>query len=189
MKIVSALFISLGLILFSLSCQNQTPDISQETNLAAPIKPTPPKNTTKPAAPEFVDVPELADKPAEKFDELFGRPRETTAITDNPALMPGEYRLYDVAGHPKGLSVRFYRNRAKRFNLLLGTPRESAGDALANIFRIDVSKMQKVRDSGGGDALSEKWRGVSGGVEFETAYAKREKPGGNFTMVHAEVGK
>ncbi len=133
----------------------------------------------------YVDVPTLADKSAQEFDELFGTPLKISPVRNNPKLMPGEYRRYAVADHPKGLSVRFYKNKAKRFNLLLGKKESSAEDALRQIFRIDVSKLKKVT----GDPLSETWKGKSGGIEFKTAYAKRDKSSGKFVMLHAEVEK
>ncbi|MEZ5427682.1 MAG: hypothetical protein R2747_15545 [Pyrinomonadaceae bacterium] len=179
--------ISLGLILFSSGCQNSAPDTGQPVARETP-KDAPQTEKTerqKPKAPDFVDVPRLADKSAAEFDAIFGPPEKITEITDNPAIMPGEYRLYRVAGHPKGLSVRFYRDRAKRFNLLLGTPRKSSKEALLEVFKIDISGMKKVK----GESLSEKWSGESSGIRFETAYAKREKSGGDFTMLHAEVGQ
>ena len=128
-------------------------------------------------------MPRLANQPVQAFDDIFGVAVKISEINDDPSMMPGEYRLYNVAGNPKGLSVRFFKGKAKRFNLLLGAPRKTSKDALFELFRIDVSKMKVVR----GEELSEKWVGESGGVTFKTAYAKREAANGDFTMVHAEV--
>ena len=54
---------------------------------------------------------------------------------------------------------------------------------LTYIFVIDVSKLKKVK----GDPLSDTWKGTFDGVKFKTVYAKRDKAGGNFIMLHAEV--
>ncbi len=96
--------------------------------------------TTKPF-PSEVNVPELANKSAFYFDEQFGKSVKITPKENVPALMPGEYREYKIDGHPKGLSARCHRDKAKRFNLLLGKPKDSAEKSLAKIFRIDVGEM------------------------------------------------
>lgn len=184
MKNTCLKLISFGLILFSLSCGAADSEINKTTDLDPPISPEPTATAAdKPASATFVDVPALADKPAAAFDETFGPPQKITEITDNPAMMPGEYRLYNVAGHPKGLSVRFYKDRAKRFNLLLGEPLASAREALGDVFNIDVKKMPPDTS----EPLSEKWAGELSGIRFITAYAKKEKTSGDFTMVHAEI--
>ncbi|MGI8669053.1 MAG: hypothetical protein ACR2J3_04295 [Aridibacter sp.] len=130
-----------------------------------------------------VDVIQYANKPASVLDEAFGKPVKITEIKDNPRLMPGEFREYRVAGHPKNLSVRFYKEKAKRFNLLLGKPEKSSKDALKDIFKIDVSEMKRIKS----DTLSETWAGKINGINFKTAYAKRSKAGGDFVMLHAEI--
>jgi hypothetical protein len=175
------------LILLSLSCQNPISDSDRTTNKNKEISPTPKEKVLveKQVTPKFVDVPNLANKSSAEFDRVFGKPLQITEIKDNPAMMPGEYRLYNVEGHPKGLSVRFFRDKAKRFNLLLGKNLKSSKDALSEVFKIDVSGISPDKTS---EPLSEKWKGKFNGVNFETVYAKREKVNGDFTMVHAEVG-
>lgn len=179
--------ISLGLILFSGGC-SEPPDtaINSTAELDSPVTPSNTKAPEKPAEiPDFVDVPALANKPSAEFEKIYGASLKITKITDDKALMPGEYRLYQVTGHPKGLSVRFYKNAAKRFNLLLGEPVDSAQKALLEVFRINVKDARPDKK----EPLSEKWSGILGGVRFETAYAKQEKASGGFTMVHAEITK
>ncbi|MFV0388947.1 MAG: hypothetical protein ACK5NT_09330 [Pyrinomonadaceae bacterium] len=133
--------------------------------------------------PSYVDVPELANKTSRDFEKVYGKARKVTVITDELKLMPGEYREYTVEGNPKGLSVRFHNDKAKRFNLLLGTATDNAEDALLQTFRIDVSKLEKIQV----DPLSETWKGREGGLNFETVYAKRDATGGKFVMLHAEI--
>jgi hypothetical protein len=131
-----------------------------------------------------VDVPKLANKSTVELDKVFGQPEKVTLATVSNE-MPGEYRLYKMAGHPKGLSVRFYKDKAVRFNLILGMPEKSSRDALLKYFNLDATKMTTVR----GDSLSETWKGAANGVNFSTAYAKREKARSDFVMIHAEIGQ
>lgn len=176
------------LILFSFGCQNSESVEKAETNINTSIAPTAQKKVTdeKVQFAKFVDVPNLANKSAAEFDKVFGEPVKITPIKDNRAMMPGEYREYKVAGHPKNLSVRFYKDQAKRFNLILGTPLKSSKQALSDIFKVDVKNAEPDTKS---EPLSEKWKGTFSGVSFVTLYAKREKSGSDFTMLHAEVVK
>ncbi len=147
--------------------------------------PKPAKSITSPPpgyAQNSVDVPKFANKSAEEVEKLFGPPEKITPATV-VSEVPGDYRLYRISGHSKGLSVRYFREKAVRFNLLLGTPEKSAQEALLKFFKIDVSKMAPVS----GESLSVIWKGESNGTLFTTAYAKREKPGSDFVMIHAEV--
>lgn len=179
--------ITFVLILLSLSCQNPNSGGERTVNKTAEISPKPAETVeTKIETPKFIDVPNLANKSSGEFDKIYGKPIEITEIKDNPAMMPGEYRLYKIEGHPKGLSVRFYKDQAKRFNLLLGKPEKSSKDAISGIFKINVGEIQPDKRS---EPLSEKWKGRFNGINFVTVYAKREKLNGDFTMVHAEVGK
>lgn len=182
-----AIIISLGLILLSLSCgTSENPPIEKPNNSVSstPKKEVFVENNKK--IPKFVDVPNLANRSSEEFDKIYGKPTEITEVKDNRAMMPGEYRLYKVEAHPKGLSVRFYKDKAKRFNLLLGTPLKSSNDALSEVFKINVGQIPPDKKS---EPLSEKWKGKFNGINFTTVYAKREKVNGDFTMVHAEVEK
>lgn len=182
-----ATIISLGLILLSLSCENSENTPIENSNNS--VSSTPKKEVLvkkNKEIPRFVDVPNLANKSSAEFDKIYGKPLEITEIKDNPSLMPGEYRLYEIGGHPKGLSVRFYKDKAKRFNLLLGTSLKSSKDALSEVFKINVGQIPPDKKS---ETLSEKWKGKFNGINFTTVYAKREKVNGDFTMVHAEVEK
>ena len=177
------------LILSSLSCGNAESENTENKNVS--VSPSPPKEVSSEKVetretPNFVDVPQMADKSPAEFDKIFGKPVQITEIKDNPAMMPGEFRLYNVSGHPKGLSVRFFKGQAKRFNLLLGEPLKSSKNALREVFKINVGEISPDKTS---EPLSEKWKGRFNGINFVTVYAKREKVTGDFTMVHAEVGK
>lgn len=177
--------IGIVLLSFIMACgssDDQTSVNNSNSNTAAE-KTTPTKTPETQKSVKIVDVPKLADRSAKEFDDIFGEPVKITEITDNPRLMPGEYREYKVEGHPKNLSVRFYKDQAKRFNLLLGTPEKSARSALAEIFKIDVSGMTKIKS----ESLSETWKGRSQNINYKTAYAKRSRSGGDFVMLHAEI--
>jgi len=179
------LIVGVILVLLLMACSSpseQTAEDSSNTNVAVQ-KATPQKSVEVSKSAKIVDVPKLANKSAKKFDERFGKPVKTTPIKGNPKFMPGEYREYRVEGHPKNLSVRFYRDKAKRFNLLLGKSEKSSKNALRKIFRIEVSGMRRIKT----DALSETWVGKSGRLNYKTAYAKRGKSGGDFIMLHAEI--
>lgn len=168
------------------ACREQDPKPKTTDQIAAEKKENkaPSKQEPERLVSE-VDVEALANRSAAAFDDLFGEPVKITKIRDQPNLMPGEFRQYQIEGHPKGLSVRFYKDRAKRFNLLLGSPERSAEESLLKLFKIDVKKMNRVN----GDLLSETWKGRSGKINFETAYAKRDKSGGEFVLLHAEITK
>lgn len=178
--IVGIVFIS---IVMSCSSSNEK-TIENSSNKNTIVQKSTPQNTPEiKKSVKIVDVPKLANKSAKDFDEIFGKPLKITHIKDNPRLMPGEFREYKVEGHPKNLSVRFYKDKAKRFNLLLGSAEKSSSEALKKIFKIDVAGMKRVKT----DALSETWKGRSGNIDYKTAYAKRSKSNGDFVMLHAEI--
>ena len=175
------LYLIFVICLFSLTygCQS-----AQEVK----VEPKPETTSTATVAPKalqtLIDVPKFANKSAADLDKIFGQPEKITPAT-LASEMPGEYRLYKMTGHPKGLSIRVYKDRAVRFNLILGTPEKSSREALLKYFNIDVAKMTLVK----GESLSETWKGVSNGANFSTAYAKREDAKGNFVMIHAEIAQ
>ncbi len=186
MKYLFKLFLALFCLTFIFGCSR----ISEKAEIAADNKETNAESVlTNKGFPEKselntnVDVIRLANQSTFILDNEFGQPLKITPIKDNPKLMPGEFREYAVKGHPKNLSVRFYKDKAKRFNLLLGTPEKSSKNALMEIFKIDVGKMRQIKT----DTLSETWSGKFEEINLKTAYAKRSKAGGDFVMLHAEV--
>lgn len=178
--VISAVFLSS----LAFGCQSAQEETKSEPKAALSPTPVSAATVSPKAAQNSIDVAKLVGKPAAELDKALGAPEKITPAAVAKE-MPGEYRLYKLNGHPKGLSVRFYKDKAVRFNLLLGTPEKSAREALQKYFGIDVSKMKPVK----GDPLSETWNGSSNGVNFATAYAKREKAGGDFVMVHAEIAQ
>ena len=146
------------------------------------IQPSPAiiKNETLQAV---VDVPRLAGKSTFEVDGILGKP-ETVKPIKNPA---GEYRVYKIPNHTKGLAVRFYGDKAIDFNLILSAPLPTSKQALKEIFGIDVGDMPFKIDSK--EPLSEVWRGTFNGVRFEKVYANRERENGEFIFVLAEVAQ
>lgn len=187
---ISTILFYVVLILSSLSCGNAESESVENTKIfvspSPSVKEVSAEKTERQETPKFVDVPQMANRSPAEFDKIFGKPVQITEIKDNPAMMPGEFRLYSVSGHPKGLSVRFFKGQAKRFNLLLGEPQKSSKNALREVFKINVGEISPDKTS---EPLSEKWKGKFNGINFVTVYAKKEKVTGDFTMVHAEVGK
>ena len=167
--------------LFSFACQNSIEN--QPTRVTTENVATTPHLASK-ETKTSIDVPKFTNKSAVEIDKILAQPEKVT-----PAIIareiPGEYRLYKLAENPKGLSIRFYKDKAVRFNLLLGKPEKSSREALLKYFNIDVAKMTSVK----GESLSETWKGSANGVNFSTAYAKRDKPGGDFVMIHAETNQ
>jgi len=141
-------------------------------------------STPKPESKAKIDVPQLAGKSPEELDKILGKPEKITPATVAKET-PGEYRLYKTEGNPKGLSVRFYRGKAVRFNIILEKSFAAAKDALLETFNIDVKNIPPTIEKA--EPLSQKWQGEFGGVRFTTVYAKKDKPNGQFVMVHAEI--
>ena len=179
-------FIKFSLLIFALSiafgCGKE-----ESAHLAVNQKINPEPSNTPNIIPKIVsriDVPRLAGKSAEELDKIIGKPEKITPATARKEI-PGEYRLYKIEGNPKGLSVRFYKDKAVRFNLILEKPFASAKDALLETFTIDVKNIPPTVDKA--EPLSQKWQGEFGGVRFATVYAKKDTPNGQFVMVHAEI--
>jgi hypothetical protein len=170
--------------LFSFGCQSAGE--SKNSNLQNLVPAPSMTATPKPESKVKIDVPQMAGKPAEELDKILGKPEKITPATVQKE-MPGEYRLYKIESNPKGLSVRFYRGKAVRFNLILGKPFAAAKDALLETFNIDVRNVPPANDKA--EPLSQKWQGEFGGVRFATVYAKKDKPDGQFVMVHAEIAR
>lgn len=135
------------------------------------------------AAP-IVDIPKLANKSTAEFDNIFGKP-ETAKSIKEPRV--GEYRVYKIPNHPKGLAVRFYGGKATSFNLILSKTFPTSKAALKEVFGIDVGDAPPKIDPK--EPLSEVWRGEFNGVKFAKTYAKRERENGGFIFVLAEVGQ
>jgi hypothetical protein len=165
------------------SCQAMRNDnlaISQ----SSPVQPSSTVKSESPPAREIVNVPQLANKSTTEVDKILGKP-ETVKLIKDPET--GEYRVYRIPNHPKGLAVRFYGDKATDFNLILSAPMPTSKQTLKEIFGIDVGDVPFQIDSK--QPLSEVWRGTFNGVRFEKVYAKRERENAGFIFVLAEVAQ
>lgn len=178
--LIFAFFPSLVFLGCSSAPETKTEKPAVSTNSAPLAKP---ENTApKPGQTIPIDVSKLADKPIAEFDRVFGRAEESKAIENG-----GEYRLYKIAGQPAGLAVRFYKGRAKNFNLILEGSFPTSKEALKKAFDLDVGNSAPVKDPK--EPLSEKYQGTFGGVKFKKVSAKRRENGGGFIFVLAEVAE
>jgi hypothetical protein len=155
------------------------PDSSATANVAqVPVSSPTPAAVVK--SDGRVDLAKLANRPPADFDREFGAPLESK-VTGSV-----EYRLYKVAGNPRGLAVRFRQGRARQFNLFTARPFESARQAISEAFGIDVGTAKSQRDPR--EPLTETFAGTFGGVSFSKLAAKKEDAGG-FVLVFAEIGE
>lgn len=176
---MKAFVVLVASIFLFIACSNKP---AAPTGVEKTKVPEPAKVAETEKRSEKVDLTKLAGRSAAEFDGYFGKATKISPAT-NPIEKPGEYRQYEVTGNPKGLSVRFFKDRAVRFNLFV-EPGDSARKMLKEHFGIDVGNSPADTKS---EPLSEKFKGKFSGVEFLTIYAKRDKPGGRFVMVHAET--
>lgn len=177
-------FAVLVTLCFSASCQTAQ---KAETNVTkaenpAPVASPPRKTETAQTFP-IVEVPKFVGKSPAEFDNAFGQALETKPIKD-PNV--GEYRVYKIPNHEKGLAVRFYGGKAKSFNLILSASFPTSKEALLKAFGIDTGNLAPKIDNR--EPLSEKWSGTFNGVNFSNAYAKKQRPEtSEFIFVLAEV--
>jgi hypothetical protein len=144
----------------------------------------------QPAANPVVDIPRLMGKSPAELDKVLGKPAAVTRITDDPDLMPGEYRDYKVENSTgnvtqEGLMVRFYKGQAVHFTFDLPVPTDTPEEALA-VAGIDVKgAAPKIKAP-----LAERWAGNFNGVEFkDVAALKMESGGKRYSSVQAEKAK
>lgn len=172
------------LIFFALVAAGcRTTQNSDVTVSPTPQIPPSPASVKNKAPQAVVDVPQLAGKSTFEVDKIMGKP-ETVKQIKKPS---GEYRVYKIPNHPKGLAVRFYGDKAVDFNLILSQPLPSSKQTLQEIFGIDVGDAPFNIDLK--EPLSEVWRGTFNGVRFEKVYAKRERENGGFIFVLAEAAQ
>lgn len=144
----------------------------------------------QPATKPVVDIPRLMGRSPAELDKVLGKPAAVTKITDDPDMMPGEYRDYKIENTTgsvtqEGLMVRFYRGQAIHFTLDLPTPTDTPEEALLAA-GIDV----KGADSKIKAPLAERWAGNFNGVEFkDLAALKMDSGGKKYSTVQAERSK
>lgn len=181
MKFFILYFIFLAFLLFAAGCQ--------KVEVSEAVKPQPSptpvvKNEVTQVSTVVVDVPTLAGKSTVEVDKILGKPEVSQQVKDPLA---GEYRVYKIPNHPKGLAVRFYGDKATSFNLILSKTVPTSRQALKEIFGIDVGSAPPKIDKK--EPLSEVWQGTFNGVRFSKVYAKRERENGGFIFVLAEAAQ
>lgn len=149
-----------------------------------PVQPSSTINNENLPAQAVVNVPQLAYKSTSEVDKILGKP-ETIKLIKEPTA--GEYRVYRIPNHPKGLAIRFYGDKAIDFNLILFAPLPASKQTLKDIFGINVGDVPFQIDSK--EPLSEVWQGTFNGVKFTKVYAKRERENGGFIFVLAQASQ
>jgi hypothetical protein len=182
-KILS-LSLASSLVFAAFACQSAgEPNTSNGNAPANSVQPTKtPVLSLKPEQTIPIDIARLAGKSIDEFDRFFEK------IAEGKTVEPvGEFRLYKIAGQSKGLSVRFYGNRAKSFNLISDNIFETSKEALMKLFNIDVGSLTPVKKNR--EPLTESYQGTFGGVKFKKISAKKQADGKGFIFVLAEVSE
>lgn len=179
-----AIALSMWLIL-SLGCANSTnsPNRPQSPGASVP-------STTQPTAKPVVDIPQLITKSPAELDNVLGKPAAITKLTDDPDMMPGEYRDYRVESATPGvtqygLMIRVYKGRAVHFTLDLPRPTDTPQDALL-MAGIDVSGTAPKTKA----PLAHRWSGRFNGMDFkDVAALKMDSAGTKYTTVQADTAQ
>lgn len=179
-SIISLILIVILWLVLTLGCAKQgdhlNPTQAPNSNVKATIKP-------------IIDIPQLIGKSPTQLEKVLGKPATITK-TNDPDMVPGEYRDYKIDNAlnkltQEGLMVRFYKGQAVHFSLdlprLADTPEEAllmAGidvkGALANI-----KAPRAVR-----------WTGNFNGIQFkDVAALKLDTDSSKYSTVQAESAK
>jgi hypothetical protein len=149
-----------------------------------------PKTVSEAAAKAVLDVPQLIGKSPADFEKVLGPAVRVTKITNDPDMMPGEYRDYKIANTlgsmtEDGLWVRFYRGVAHHITLdlpkLVDTPEEAllmAGiDVRGTAARIKAP-------------IADRWTGNFNGINFkDVAALKLDSAMKKYSTVQAELAQ
>jgi hypothetical protein len=145
---------------------------------------------SQPAIKPVVDIPQLVSKSSAELDKVLGRPIRITKITNDPEMMPGEYRDYKIdnsigALTEDGLWVRFHRGKADHFTVDLPHLTDTPEEALLMV-GIDVKgAAAKIKAP-----LADRWTGNFNGIDFKDVAALKMDAGGKkYSSVQAEVAK
>lgn len=147
------------------------------------LPPTGCQGPDSPSPPPLFGLPALAGRPPAAVDSVLGPPSQVTPIKSNPAQMPGEFREYQLPGTPDPLTVRFHRDRAVFFTVLLPQPEATAEAALGRV-GIDVDGPPDTRAP-----VAEWWRSrtISGKASVKVGALKGMSGRGDaYDMVQAE---
>lgn len=137
-----------------------------------------------------LNIPHVIGKSPAEFEKVVGSPARVERITNDPDMMPGEYRDYKIANTlgsmtEDGLWVRFYKGVAHHITLdlpkLVDTPEEALLMA-----GIDVrGKTARVRAP-----IADRWSGNFNGVDFKDVAAfKMDASMKKYSTVQAELAQ
>lgn len=146
------------------------------------------KPVAEPSATVVLNIPQLIGKPPGEFEKVVGAPVRVETITNDPDMMPGEYRDYKIADSlgsmtEDGLWVRFYKGVAHHITLdlpiLVDTPEEALSMA-----GIDVrGKAARVKAP-----IADRWTGNFNGIYFKDVAAfKLNSDMKKYSTVQAEL--
>jgi hypothetical protein len=134
-----------------------------------------------------VDIPQLIGKSPAELEKALGKPVAVTKLTDDPEMMPGEYRDYKIENTTgnvtqAGLMVRFHKGQAVHFTLDLPSLTDTPEEALL-MAGIDVKGVPaKTRAP-----LADRWTGSFNGIVFKDVAALKMGPGGKkYSTVQVE---
>ena len=165
-------------------CDNNTnrPNAQQTPNPNRQVAGEP---TIKP----IVDIPQLIGKSQSDLDKALGKPSAITRITDDPDMMPGEFRDYRIENTTGkvtqyGLMVRFHKGKAVHFTFDLPRLTDTPEQALL-IAGINVEGTPKIKAP-----LADRWTGNFNGIDFkDVAALKMDSDGKRYSTVQAESSK
>lgn len=153
---------------------------------SSPSKP----KTADPTITPVLNVPQLIGKSPADFEKVLGKAIRVTKITDEPDMMPGEYRDYKIEHTlgtltEDGLWVRFHKGIAVHLTFDLTKSADSAEEAL-QLAGIDVKGVTpQVRAP-----LALRWRGTFNGINFkDVAALKLESDPNKCTTIQVELEK
>jgi hypothetical protein len=170
-------------LVFVLGCAHQR-------NSSNPPQSSTPSQKSQPAAKPVVDIPHLINKSPADCDKMLGKPAVVTKLTNDPEMMPGEYRDYRIENVPPvvtqyGLMVRFYKGQAVHFTLdlprLVDTPEEAL--LMAGIDVKGTTAKTKA-------PLADRWSGTFNGIAFkDVAALKMDSAGNKYSTVQADAAR
>jgi len=152
-------------------------------------------NSNGPAASQpgiklVVDIPQLISKSPAELEKVLGKPTRITQITNDPEMMPGEYRDYRIENSigtltEDGLWVRFHKGKADHFTVDLPHLADTSEAALLMV-GIDVQgAVPNVKAP-----LADRWTGKFNMIDFkDVAALKMEAGSKKYSTVQAETAK
>lgn len=177
------IFVFLTWLVLILGCANQR-------NSSDPPQNSTPSQNSQTAAKPIVDIPHLINKSPADFDKILGKPAAVTKLTNDPEMMPGEYRDYRIENATPvvtqyGLMVRFYMGHAVHFTLDLPRLVDTPEEALL-MTGIDVKGTTAKTKA----PLADRWSGTFNGIAFkDVAALKMDSAGKKYSTVQADVAR